>query len=42
MAGDVLRAMVPETDAPLRIYDVNPHGQVFDHMTEKLRVIKKV
>jgi hypothetical protein len=39
--GDVLRAMVPKTDAPFPVHDVNPHRQVFQHMTEQLRIIEK-
>src|ERR1700688_2677786 len=41
MPGDVLRAMVPKADAPLRVNDINSHGQVFNQMPEELRVVEK-
>src|ERR1700688_221057 len=41
MPGDVLRAMVPKADTPLRVNDINSHGQVFNQMPEELRVVEK-
>src|SRR5258708_12880305 len=38
----MLRAAFPKGHPPFPVHDVNPHRQVFHHMPEQLRVIKKV
>ncbi len=42
MASEPFSAMVPETNTPLLIHDVNPCRQVFHEVPEQFRIIEKV
>src|SRR5712692_6587459 len=42
LSGKMFRAMVPKTDPPFPVQDVNPHRQVLQHMPEQLRIFEKV
>jgi hypothetical protein len=41
MARDPFRPVVPETDPPRPVHDVNSHWQVFSQMSEQLWVLKQ-
>jgi hypothetical protein len=42
MPREPLRTMIPETDMPFLIHDVDTSRQVFDQMPEQVRTIEKV
>src|SRR5260370_14447604 len=42
LSGKMFRAMVPKTDPPFPVQDVNPHRQVLQHMPQQLRIFEKV
>src|ERR1700747_3513385 len=42
MSSDVFGAVVPKTDSPFWVNDVDSHRQVFNQMAEQLRIIEEV